>query len=317
MHVSVAKVAGDGVRLDHRQPLLAQNILDDQRAMTVVREGAELIERRIGARKDADVHDPHVVEDAIGGAHHEALGLQGPPGDADARRDVVKVLVVSRPRNAIGAGANELAVRVRGTGHGPGAEVGHAEAIVGLHRRGVVLVPQPHVQQQARRHPDIVLDVGAHPRAAQTVEGVALDREGVVGRSGHKLHQRHHRVSAHAALEDPLAPRQKIEVVVDLNPAQVGPELELVTAMGPSQVVGEVQRGVMPILRVIDGLSDPVEAEQADVGIPQVDLVGEHGGEAQLLVQVGSVMLLQGAGPLRMCVQPNPAFWPRFSTKSP
>ena len=86
LHVSIPEVARDHIWLDDRRGRLAENILDRVRAAIGVI--GQIVKRRVEARKNVDIEDAHIVEDPVGGAHHPAFRLQGPPGDPDARGEV-------------------------------------------------------------------------------------------------------------------------------------------------------------------------------------------------------------------------------------
>ena len=120
-------------------------------------------ERRVEPRVQVRVQQRLVVVDAEARADDEILGVGRPPGEADARREVVPVAEVGRVRYPARAGRDEQAARFRRAVRRFDGEIGHAQLVVPLSDRHVVLVAQPEVQRQAIGHAEIVLEVGAVP----------------------------------------------------------------------------------------------------------------------------------------------------------
>ena len=70
---------------------------------------------------------------------------------------------------------------------GAGNKIGNAEVVRGLHRRAVVLITQPGVDEQTRDDVNIVLDVGADAMAPEVVEAAAADGDCVIGNAHEQL----------------------------------------------------------------------------------------------------------------------------------
>ena len=122
--------------------------------------------------------------------------------------------------------------------------------------------------------------------AAQTVIGVAADREAWSGRPSNSA-------SADRSLgrmaawrcrgctgcsedagkgipqEEPIAPRQKVEIVVDAQVPDINADLELVAANRPGYVVGELESSVMTVLRIVIGSPMPSKPTGLMLGDPR------------------------------------------------
>ena len=134
---AAARVAGEGVRPD--------DAVGARRGVERVGEGLVVRGVDAGQRVEDRAQDARVV-DAVAGADHRAGVAAGPPGDAQARRDVVGVGVAQRLRQAGLVGgedprAADRAARSRARPAASDASSGTTTSPFGVSRRKLLMLP--------------------------------------------------------------------------------------------------------------------------------------------------------------------------------
>ncbi len=184
-----------------------------------------------------------VVMNAIGGAHNRGRSLIHRPGRADARRKVVPVGFIARPREAVGAHrlkVSDLRVVERG-------------AIVYINRRRRKVVPQPRRQRQVRTDTVTVLYEPRVRLRSQTLR-IVQPRERREGRQ--PAEQINQRAAREGARKRQRATRLNVSERNLADQPRIHAPLDEMIAARPGECVGDMDGVGRAALRIVVLVAD-------------------------------------------------------------